>query len=160
MTTANNKKNVDSCIMVCIDTTTASKTSLRYACRKANSLGFSLHILAVLEGSHKNLLFGSRAISDDKRQHLDKHLEKLIKNICEEYSIIPAVSVREGDITSEIIHELKIVPTCRLVVFGKSNTSVSDNTVLPKLVGKIGDKISVPITIVPENLSKETLELL
>jgi K+-sensing histidine kinase KdpD len=155
-----NKNENAPTIIVCIDTSSASRTTLRYACRKAKTLGFNIHILAVLEASHKNLLFGSRAISDEKRQQIDKHLDRLIKNICEEFKIIPAVAVREGDIVTEIISELKLVPNCRLLVFGKSNTSLSDNTVLPKLVGKVGNRIAVPVTIVPENLSKDLLEIL
>lgn len=155
-----NKDENAATIMVCIDTTNASQSALKYACYKAKSLGFNIHILAVLEASHKNLLFGSKAIGNEKRQHLDKHLEKLIAGICEEFCIVPAVSVREGDIVAEITRELKFIPNCRLVVFGKSNNSLSDNTVLPKLVSKIGNKITVPVTIVPENLSKDLIELL
>jgi hypothetical protein len=155
-----NKNENAPTIIVCIDTTNASQAALKYACYKAKSLGFNINILAVLEASHKNMLFGSKALGNDKRQHLDKHLQKLITQICEEFKIVPAVSVREGDISTEITRELKFVPNCRLIVFGKSTTASSDNIVLPKIVGKIGNKIHVPVTIVPENLSKDLIELL
>lgn len=145
-------------IMVCIDTTNASESALRYACYKAKATGFNVQILAVLEASHKNLLFGARAIGNEKRQQLEKHLDKLTKAICAETGVIPAVSIREGEIVTEITRELKTTPGCKILIFGKSHNSLSDNTVLPKIVGKIGSKINVPVTIVPENLSKDFLQ--
>jgi hypothetical protein len=58
---------------------------------------------------------------------------------------------------TEIIREIKATPDCKMLIFGKSYNSQSDNTVLPKIVKKIGNKIAVPVTIVPENLSNEFL---
>ncbi|OFW79849.1 MAG: hypothetical protein A2887_06135 [Alphaproteobacteria bacterium RIFCSPLOWO2_01_FULL_40_26] len=152
-----NSKNHGS-IIVCIDTTNASQAALRYACYKAKASGMSVQILAVIEASHKNLLFGARAIGNEKRQQLEKHLKKLIDSVHKETSITPAISVREGDIVIEITRELKFTPNCAMLVFGKSHNSLSDNTVLPKIVGKIGGKINVPVTIVPEDLGGEFLK--
>ena len=147
-------------IIVCIDTTNASETALRYACCKAKISGFLVQILAVMEASHKNLLFASRAIGNEKRQQLEAHLKKLIDTHCKEIGIIPSVSVREGDIVTEIIREIRSTPSCAMLVFGKSHNSLSDNTVLPKIAQKIGNKINIPVTIIPENLSNEFLEKL
>jgi hypothetical protein len=149
-----------SSIIVCIDTTNASETALRYACYKAKDVGFTVQILAILEASYKNLPFAAKAIGNEKRQQLETRIKKLIDVACKETGITPAISIREGDITSEIISELKHTPDCKLIVFGKSYNSLSDNTVLPKIVGKIGSKINVPVTIVPENLSDEFLKSL
>ncbi len=149
-----------SSIIVCIDTTNASETALRYACYKAKDVGFTVQILAILEASYKNLPFAAKAIGNEKRQQLETRIKKLIDVACKETGITPAISIREGDITSEIISELKHTPDCKLIVFGKSYNSLSDNTVLPKIVAKIGSKINVPVTIVPENLSDEFLKSL
>jgi nucleotide-binding universal stress UspA family protein len=147
-------------ILVCIDTTNASEAALRYACYKARASEFAVKILAVMEASHKNLLFGAKAIGNEKRRQLEGHLKKLVDSVCQETGITPTVSVREGDIVTEIIREIKITSDCAMLIFGKSNNSLSDNTVLPKIAQKIGNKINVPVTIVPENLTKEFLEKL
>lgn len=148
-----------STIIVCIDTTNASQAALKYACYKAKSFGFSINILAVMEASHKNLLFGAKAMGNEKRQQLEKHIQKLIKSVCGDAGIIPAVSIREGDILTEITRELKLATNCALLVFGKSNSLQSDNTVLPKIVGRIGTKIKVPVAIVPENISEDLMKI-
>jgi hypothetical protein len=147
-------------IIVCIDIANASKIALRYACYKAKKSGFAVQILVVMEASHKNLIFGSKVIAQDKRQQLEKHLAKLMNEVNQEIGVMPKVSIREGEIVTEIIREIKFTPSCTMLIFGKSQNSLSDNTVLPKIVQKIGNKIKVPVTIVPENLSDEFLEKL
>lgn len=147
-------------VVVCIDTTNASETALRYACCKAKSHNMAVKILAVMESSHKNLLFASRAIGSEKRKQLETHLKKLIDENVKETGITPDVSIREGDIVTEIIREIKATPNCAMLVFGKSHNSLSDNTVLPKISQKIGNKINVPVAIVPENLSSDYLKKL
>jgi K+-sensing histidine kinase KdpD len=148
-------------LLVCIDTTNASAIALKYACLKAKKLGFKVAILSVIESSHKNLLFGSQTIGKEKRASLEKYLDKLINEITKDLGMTPVVSIREGDIATEIIKELKANPCCIMIVFGKSHSkSQSDSTVLPKMAQKIGRKIQVPITIVPEGLDENLFELL
>ncbi len=147
-------------IIVCIDTGNSAGIALRYACHKAKTSNLTVSILSVMENSHKNLLFGSRAIGYEKRQELEKALKKLIDIAQNETGVIPAVSIREGDIASEIIREVKSNPNCSMLVFGKSYNSMSDNTVLPKIMQKVGRKIRVPIVVVPENLDEELLKKL
>jgi len=156
MTTPKNNEKTPT-IVVCIDTTNASELALRYACYKARAKGFAVQILAVMEASHKNLIFGAKAIGNEKRQQLENHLRKLIEKTYKETGVIPSVSVREGDIVTEIIREIKAVPHCAMLIFGKSHNAMSDNVVLPKIAQKIGNKINVPVTIVPETLSDDFL---
>lgn len=147
-------------IIVCIDATNASEITLRYACYKAKLTGFKVQLLAVIENSHKNLLFGGKAIGNEKRQELEKYLNKITEETFKETGIMPAITIREGDIVTEIIREIKSSSNCAMLIFGKSNNSLSDNTVLPKIAKKIGDRIHVPITIVPENLDEDFLKRL
>lgn len=160
MTTPPVHENIKPTILVCIDTTNASESALRYACYRAKKIDFDVQILAVMEASHKNLLFGAKAMSNDTRQNLEKHLNVLIDKIYKETQIMPSISVREGHIVTEITREIKATTNCAMLIFGKSHNSLSDNTVLPKIVKKMGSKIHVPITIVPEDLSEEFLNKL
>ena len=147
-------------IIVCIDTTNASSITLRYTFLKARKLGFKVKILSVIESSHRNLLFGSHIIGQEKKQDLKEYLDNLIADVKKETEIEPMISIREGDIAAEILHEVKITPNCVMVVFGKSNSSKSDNTVLPRIAQKIGTKIRVPIMIVPENLDENLCKIM
>lgn len=147
-------------IIACVDVSNTSSGALRYACLKAKKMNFTVTILAVMEVSHKNLMFGSRAIAQDKRLQLEKNLKKLTDVIYQDTGVMPAISLREGEIMTEIVNEIKATPSCAMLVLGKSQNSLSDNSLLPKVAQKIGNKIKVPVTIVPENLGNEFLEKL
>ncbi len=140
-------------IMVCLDINNASNVVLKYACYQAKKNGFGVQILSVIENSHKDLLFVSRAIAKEKRFSLEQHLNKLIDEAYQETGVIASISIKEGDIIAAIIDEIKTTPNCVMLIFGKSQDSSSDNTILPKISKQIGSKINVPIVIVPQNLS-------
>jgi hypothetical protein len=144
-------------IIVCLDNSSDSLVTLRYACYKARRTGFAVQILAVMESSYKNLLFVAKVVGKDKRKEIENYLNKSIDEVYKETGVMPSISIREGEIVSEIIKEVKSTPSCTLLILGKSYNSASDNTVIPKLSKQIGNKIKVPITIVPENLSEEYL---
>lgn len=150
-------QNIDT-LIVCIDSSNASEVTLRFACHKAKKNNFALQILSVMEASHKNLLFGSKAIEDEKRNDMEESIKKLVDKICAEAGIIPSISIREGDIVREITHEIKSNPNCAMLILGKSDNALSDNTVLPRIAKKIGNKIHIPVLIVPENLDENYLK--
>jgi nucleotide-binding universal stress UspA family protein len=150
-----NHKEIIPTIIACIDITNASSAVLKYACYKAKKRSFGVQILAVMEASHRDLLFVSRTMAKQKRLVLEKQLNKLIADIYEETGVTPSVSIKEGDIVTELIKEIEATPSCTMLVFGKTQNSFSDNTVLPKISKQIGTKIKVPVVIVPPNLSNE-----
>ena len=78
--------------------------------------------------------------------------------IHDQIGILPVVSVREGDIVTEIVREIKSLPCCAMLVLGKSSNTLSDNVVLPKITQRIGSKIKVPVVIVPEVLEENLLQ--
>ena len=140
-------------IIVCVDATNVSECSLLYACHLAKKNRYNVKILSVVEQSHQNLIFGAKAIGNEKRKLVETKLAKLLKKSFDETKIMPFLSVREGEIVKEIKKELEITPNCPMVVFGKSDNSRSDNVILPKVAQKLGSKkIKVPITIVPAHL--------
>jgi K+-sensing histidine kinase KdpD len=153
-------QNTDSLptIIVCIDASNISESSLNYACYKANKSGFAVKILSVVEQSHQNLIFGSKAIGNQKRKFVENSLAKLLKNAHSKTGIIPEISVREGDIVKEIKKELEMTYKCPMIVLGKTANALSDNLVIPKIIQKLGNKFSIPVMVVPANLSDDFLE--
>jgi hypothetical protein len=147
-------------IIVCLDINNASNVVLKYACYQARRNGFGVQILSVIENSHKDLLFVSRTIAKEKRQSLEQHLNKLIDEAYKETGVIASISIKEGDIITAIIDEMKSTPNCVMLIFGKAQDSSSDNTILPKISKQIGSKINIPMVIVPQNLTNQYLQKL
>ncbi|MFM8185993.1 MAG: universal stress protein, partial [Alphaproteobacteria bacterium] len=61
-----------STIIVCLDLSNNAEKILHQAIKIVQKNQAKLHILAVIEGSHKNLLFGSLAISNQKHLQMQK----------------------------------------------------------------------------------------
>ena len=146
-------------IIVCLETARNSDLSLLYACHLAKKSNFAVQILVVIE-SAKSLLLVSKAVGKDRRSEVKKQLKKLIEHAQRETDIVPAISIREGEVTREIAAEVKENPNCIMLVFGKSYNCQSYNNVFPKLSAQIGNKIKVPVVIVPDNLGEEYLKKL
>jgi K+-sensing histidine kinase KdpD len=152
------ENNSASSIVVCIDTFNPSEEALRYSCIKAVKNNLKLHILVVIDVAEKNLIFGAKVIENQKREKIENKIRDLIDKVCFEFKITPVISIREGNIAIEIIKELKL-NNIAMVVFGKSQNSQSDEIVLPKIINTIGNKIKIPVIIIPENVDKIFLEL-
>lgn len=156
--TAHKTADIIPTIIVCIDASNISEMSLIYACYKAKKCGFGVKILSVVEQSHQSLIFASRAMGNQKRKFVENSLAKLLKNAHSKTQIIPEISVREGDIVKEIKKEVEMTSKCPMIVFGKSSNSLSDNLVIPKIIQKLGNKFTIPVVIIPTNLSEDFLE--
>jgi hypothetical protein len=76
MITNNNISQSTESIIVFIDTTNASQKALQYGCIQAKKNNFKLEILAVIEASHRNLLFGAQAIGDQKKIQMERRVER------------------------------------------------------------------------------------
>ena len=69
--------------------------------------------------------------------------------------IIPIISIREGEVLKEIISEIQENANCKKLLLSKSKNIKSDNSLLPKLINQIGDKIKIPVSIIPQSLSED-----
>ena len=139
-------------IVACLDiSSNSSGIALNYACQIAKKLNFDVHILVIVESS-KGLLFVSRLVEKDKRVEVEKKLKKLIESITKEVDIKPTISIKEGDVVQEISKKIKSMPNSIMLVLGKDCNKRGDNNILPKLSAQIGNKIKVPVVIVPSNI--------
>ncbi len=150
-------KSNPSVILVCVDINNTSNTALSYACMAAKNGGLAVQILSVIEASYKNLIFGAKALGTDKRKIAEQKIQKLIDMVFKETGIVPIISIREGDISTEIVREVRSTNNCAMLILSKSQNALSDNGVLPKVIKKISDKITIPVLIIPENLDENFL---
>ena len=57
----------------------------------------------------------------------------------------------------EIIKEIENNSNIAMLLLGKSAIAPKDNEVLPRVASYIGNKIKIPVLIVPENLTEDDL---
>lgn len=141
-------------IILCIDTNNLSKNIIKYALNQAKKMNCNLSILTIIESSNKNLIFGAKALYNQQRSQIEQELKKIVSEMNEE-EIIPIISIREGEVLKEIISEIQENTNCKKLLLSKSKNIKSDNSLLPKLINQIGDKIKIPVSIIPQSLSED-----
>ena len=141
-------------IILCIDTNNLSKNIIKYALNQAKKMNCNLSILTIIESSNKNLIFGAKALYNQQRSQIEQELKKIVSEMNEE-EIIPIISIREGEVLKEIISEIQENANCKKLLLSKSKNIKSDNSLLPKLINQIGDKIKIPVSIIPQSLSED-----
>ena len=141
-------------IILCIDTNNLSKNIIKYSFNQAKKMNCNILLLTIIESSNKNLIFGANALRNQQRNQIEKDLKNIVDEMNEE-DIIPIISIREGEILKEIIVEIQESKNCKKLLLSKSRNIKSDNSLLPKLINQIGNKIKIPISIIPECLTDD-----
>ncbi len=145
--------------LVCIDEQEHSRVALRFACYKAKSIGCQVEMLYVIDSSDFNNLF---AVGDVMRAERMADAEKLLKRLAEDVhawsGILPSLAIREGRISEEIIICAEGDNQVTMLVLGAAPEGEKKSGILPIVVEAIGDKLHIPVLIVPGNLTDQQIQ--
>ena len=145
--------------LVCVDASDVSRKALRFACIKARKRGILLDILHVITPSDIQALQG---VADVMRQEAREAAEALLQSMADEAStitgIVPTLLIREGNPGEQILAQTLEDYYTNMVVLGVSPGSNSGMRVINWLTSQSGKKLSIPMMLVPGNLSDEQME--
>lgn len=145
--------------LVCINDSDESRVALRFACIKAKKRGGVVDILHVLEPADIQTLF---AVADKMREERRQEAEALMKRFSDEAfaisGITPNLILREGQIGAEIVAASLEDVDANMLVLGASPASSNKGRILSGLVGQLGDKLLIPMMLVPGNLTDQQIE--
>jgi nucleotide-binding universal stress UspA family protein len=140
--------------LVYVSTSESSRVAMYFACKKAVKSGSSVELLNVISPSDMQNLFG---VGSKMREEQRQDAEILVKSLGEaafQYSgITPSTIIREGRINEEIINAALEDTNVNMVVAGISAQSNDEGSLINLLVEKLGDRLLVPLMLVPGNLT-------
>jgi len=147
--------------LVCVNNQPYSKVVLDFAASIARKNNGSILILHVTEPSdYQSVGAVADKMSEESRQEAEKLLQNLAEKVSARFNITPVLIVREGLIEHEIIKVMDEDPSINMLILGSASESSPKSKVAQPLVSKVGRKLSVPILIVPGNLSDEQIRAL
>lgn len=145
--------------LVCIDEQEHSRVALRFACYKAKSINCQVEMLFVIDSSDFNNLF---SVSEVMRAERLADAEKLLKRLAEDVhawaDIMPSLAVREGRISEEILACAEEDNQINMLILGAAPEGEKKSGLLPIVVDAIGDKLHIPVMIVPGNLTDQQIK--
>ena len=145
--------------LVCVDDTDVSRIALRFACIKGKKRGILIDILHVIEPMDMQAL-GSVAdkMAREQRQKAEELLQSFAQDACDCSGVVPSLWIREGDPSDEILDLAVSDPDINMLVLGVNTGSKSGNRVINWVTSKAGDKLLVPVMLVPNNLTDQQME--
>jgi nucleotide-binding universal stress UspA family protein len=147
--------------LVVVDRSTELKAALRFACRRAlhtqGSIGL-FHALAKAEFHH----FAS--IGELMEREARSDAEQLLQDVAAEVhrltGTFPALYIREGDTTEQLLKIIAEDPSFSVLVLGAGTGKEGPGPLVSALSGNLAGKIRIPVTIVPGDLDEARIDAL
>lgn len=146
--------------IVCVDDSSAAQVALRFACKKAAKRGGHVEILHVIPPSDMQNMFGAlEKAREEQRSEAEKLMATLSQAAFEYSGITPTVQVRQGNPGEEILNAVLEDQGVDMIMLGISPESTPEGRRLIQwLSATLGDKLLVPLLLVPGNLTDLQIE--
>ncbi len=144
--------------LVCVDQHEESRVALRLACMKANARGLQVVMVHVIPPADFQTL---GAIADRMREERKREGQTLLSTLAEEafatYGIRPFTVLREGSTGDEILETILSDVDINIVVIGTTPPGVGRGKLTSWLSTQLGNKLLIPLLMVPGNLTDQQL---
>jgi nucleotide-binding universal stress UspA family protein len=143
--------------LVVLDDTRECLNALRFAAMRAAKTGGGVQVLSVIEPERDAWVGVGDIMREEARARVEVHFEVFAKWMRDRQGINPELVIREGEPVAEIIAQIRDDPRIGVLVLGAGTGPKGPGPLVTALTRQAGT-LSVPITIVPGDLSKERLE--
>lgn len=144
--------------LVVLDDSRECLNAMRFAAMRAAKTGGGVEILSVIPPDEFNHWIGVGDIMrEEARERIHAHFEVFAKWMRDKQNVDPELVIREGEPVAEIIEQVNDDPEIGVLVLGAGLDKKGPGPLVTQLSRNSGS-LSIPITIVPGDLSKERLE--
>ena len=137
-----------------VDESEEMRVALHYASLRAKAVGGKVALLYVIEPSDFTQWM---AVEDLERAERRAEAETLLQDLSAEVNkwvgSMPVLYVREGSRRDELLALIEEDPSISILVLAASTKPTGPGPLIAALTGKFINKIRVPVTIVPGNLT-------
>jgi len=144
--------------LVVLDDSRECLNAMRFAAMRASKTGGGVAVLSVIAPEEFNHWIGVGDIMrEEARERIEVHFEVFAKWMRDRQGVDPELVIREGQPVDEIIAQIQEDTEIGVLVLGAGIDKKGPGPLVTQLTKNAGS-LSIPITIVPGDLSKERLE--
>lgn len=144
--------------LVLLDDSRECLNAMRFAAMRASNSGGAVVVLSVIPAAEIQHGFGvADVMRAEAQERIEAHFEVFAKWMRSRPKVEPELIIREGEPADELLAQINEDPEIGIVVLGLNSDKSGQNPVLTRLL-RDAAALTVPITIVPGDLSKERLE--
>jgi hypothetical protein len=149
----------DRVFLVVVDDSAERRVALRYACLRVRKSGGRVALLRVIEPAGQVEWAGVGAmLAEERRQDAEKLLSALAAEVTDLTGGLPILLIREGHPRDELLALLEEDPRISILVLAAASGGSGPGPLIAALTGRYAAKLSVPMTIVPGNMSDSELD--
>ena len=147
--------------LVVVDDSEEMRAALRYACRRARHTGGRVALLRVIHPVEFQHFWSiGNLMRDEAREDAEKLLQKLGAEVQSMSGEVPTIYVREGDARDELLALIEQEPSISILVLAAGTGSEGPGPLISALTGRSVGKLTIPLTIVPGNLTDRVIDSL
>ena len=144
--------------LVVLDDSRECLNAMRYAALRAAHTGAGVQILSIIPPEEFRHWMGvADLMRAEARERIEAHFEVFAKWMRDKQGVIPELIIREGDAVTEILSQMREDPEIGVLVLGAGTDKAGPGPLVTAMSRNSGS-LPTPITIVPGDMSKETLE--
>ncbi len=145
--------------LVVVDDSEEMAVALRFACQRAKRTTGRVALLRVCEPAEfQHWMAVGNLMREEARQQAEELVQRLSAEITEKYGEMPVVHVREGHLAEEVLKLIDEEPDISILVLGAATGNEGPGPLVTQLTGKWVNRLRVPLTVVPGNLSDEDID--
>ncbi|KPP87416.1 MAG: universal stress protein family protein [Rhodobacteraceae bacterium HLUCCO07] len=144
--------------LVVLDDSRECLNAMRFAAMRAAKTGGGVEVLAVIPPEEFNHWIGvGDLMREEARERIEAHFEVFAKWMRDKQNVDPKLVIREGDPMTEILAQIRDDSAIGVLVLGAGVDKKGPGPLVTELTRSSGS-LSIPITIVPGDMSRERLE--
>ena len=137
-----------------VDESEEMRVALHYASLRAKAVGGKVALLYVIEPSDFTQWMAVEDLENaERRAEAETLLQELSADVNKWAGSMPVLYVREGSRRDELLALIEEDPSISVLVLAASTKPTGPGPLIAALTGKFINKIRVPVTIVPGNLT-------
>jgi len=143
--------------LVVLDDSRECLNAMRFAAMRAAKTGGGVQILSIIPPDEFNHWIGvGEVMREEARERIHAHFEVFAKWMRDKQGVDPELVIREGEAVKEILAQILDDGDIGVLVLGAGTDKKGPGPLVTQMTRLVGD-LSVPITIVPGDLSKDRL---
>ena len=145
--------------LVVVDNSEEMNVALRFAANRAKKNNGRVALLYVVEPSDfQHWLSVGNLMQEEAREEAEELLQKFGALAHDLSGIMPVLFLREGDRKDELLSLLDEEPTISVLVLGTNTEGKGPGPLVTALSSKFVDRLHIPLTLVPGNLSEADID--
>lgn len=143
--------------LLVVDDSKEMKSAMTYACLRAKKSNGRVALLYVIPSTSYQQWGGVEIVMREEGRLLaEQKLKHLGEQICELTGNLPVFYIKEGELEKELLQLLEEDRSISVLVLGASPDNKNPGPLVENL-SRLSGKLPIPITIVPGDLSTESL---